>query len=301
MQKMSLALRISPLRYLSIIGTLLAAVLLSGCGATKLGYNNAASLSYWYLDGYFDFDAAQTTRVKKDLETVHAWHRKNELPLWTQQIATLKAGALQNTDADTFCKLGTSLQQSFVNTLDQMVPTLAAIAPQLSETQLQHIQQQYDKKHTEWREKYVDGVASKRLENRVERTVERAEMFYDRLRKDQVDLIRRTLEMSSYDPQAMYREKLRQQQDIVQTLRQLRAAPPNTSAAQATLRALMQRSISPPEPGYRQALDRVTREGCAMMAALHNTMDASQRKALQSSLQNYEDDFRSLQTGQTTP
>jgi hypothetical protein len=293
MQKMSRALQISLSRYLPIIGTLLVAALLSGCGATRLGYNNATSLSYWYLDGYFDFDATQTTRVKKDLDTVHAWHRKNELPLWTQQIAAFKSGALQDANADTFCKLGNTFQQSFVSTLDQMVPTLAAIAPQLSEAQLQHIQQQYDKKHTEWREKYVDGSPAKRMEQRVERTVERAEMFYDTLRKDQVDLIRRQLETSSYDPQAMYREKLRQQQDIVQTLR--------TNPNQASLRALIQRSIYPPDASYRQALDRVTREGCSMMAALHNSMSASQRKTLQTNLQSYEDDFRYLQTGQTTP
>jgi hypothetical protein len=281
------------LRYLPIIGTLLLGALLTGCGATKLAYNNAPSLSYWYLDAYFDFDAAQTQRVRKDLDTVHAWHRKNELPVWTQQISALKARALQDADADTFCKLGTSMQQSFTSMLDQMVPTLTVLAPQLSEAQLQHIGQQYEKKNAEWREKYVDGTASKQLDQRTKRTVERAEKFYGSLRKDQIALLRKELEASSYDPQAMYREKLRQHQDVLQTLR--------NNPTQASLRALLQRSMSPPDASYRQAMDKVTREGCSMMAALHNSMTAAQRKELQTTLQGYEDDFRSLQTGQTTP
>jgi hypothetical protein len=280
-------------RYLPIIGTLLLATLLTGCGATKLAYNNAASLSYWYLDGYFDFDTAQALRVKKDLETLHAWHRKNELPGWTQQWGTLKARALQDADAEIFCTLGAATQQSLFNTLDQMVPTLAAIAPQLSEAQLKHISEQYDKKHTEWRDKYVNGSTAQQLENRVQRTVERIEMFYGKLRKDQVSLVRKQLEASSYDPQAMYLERLRQQQDTLQTLR--------LNPTQASLRALVQRSVYPTEPTYRQTLDRMTREGCSMLAALHNSMSAAQRKELQDTLQGYEDDFRSLQTGQTTP
>lgn len=281
------------MRYLPIIGTLLLGALLTGCGATKLAYNNAPSLSYWYLDAYFDFEAAQAQRVKKDLDSLHNWHRKNELPVWTQQIAAFKARALQEADADTFCKLGTHLQTSFTNTLDQMVPTLAALAPQLSEAQLQHIGQQYEKKNTEWREKYVDGSTAKRLDQRTKRTVERVEMFYGRLSKDQIALIRKELEASSYDPLAMLREKQRQHQDVLQTLR--------SNPTQANLHALLLRSIYGPDASYQQALDRVTREGCSMMAALHNSMTPAQRKELQATLQGYEDDFRALQTGQTTP
>lgn len=301
MQKMLRKL-FSPLRrYLPIIGTLMLATLLAGCGATRLAYNNAPTLSYWYLDAYFDFDSAQKPHVKTDLRNVQAWHRKNELPLWIKEVEELKARASQNADAESFCRLSTVVQQTFTSTLEQMVPTLAALVPQLSDAQLQHISKQYEKKHTEWREKYVDGSTTQRLDHRVQRTVDRVEMFYGKLRKEQVELIRKQFEASAYDPSAMYREKLRQHQDVMQVLRQLRAAPENSAQIHPALRALLHRSIHPADPVYRQTLDRVTHQGCATMALLHNSMNPAQRRKLQDSLQGYADDFRYLYTGQTTP
>ncbi|MCX7224461.1 MAG: hypothetical protein NT071_02345, partial [Burkholderiales bacterium] len=53
-------------RVFRIIGLLLA-LLLSGCSALRLGYSQAPELAYWWLDSYFDFTEAQTTRVRADL------------------------------------------------------------------------------------------------------------------------------------------------------------------------------------------------------------------------------------------
>ena len=50
-----------------IIGVLLAAAVLAACSAVKLAYNNLPELSYWWLDGYLDFDGAQTPRVRDEL------------------------------------------------------------------------------------------------------------------------------------------------------------------------------------------------------------------------------------------
>ena len=50
-----------------IIGALLLASALAACSSVRLAYNNLPTLSYWWLDGYVDFDGAQTPRVREDL------------------------------------------------------------------------------------------------------------------------------------------------------------------------------------------------------------------------------------------
>ena len=49
-------------RRLQIIGVLLLAALLGACSAVRLAYNNLPTVSYWWLDGYVDFDGAQSLR-----------------------------------------------------------------------------------------------------------------------------------------------------------------------------------------------------------------------------------------------
>jgi hypothetical protein len=73
----------------SIIAVLLAASLLvSACGmALRLGYNQGTSLAFRWLDGYAEFDDAQSLRVRAALEEWFAWHRRTQLPDYVELLA----------------------------------------------------------------------------------------------------------------------------------------------------------------------------------------------------------------------
>jgi hypothetical protein len=53
-------------RYLLIIAAVLLPGL-AGCSAIKLAYNQAPDLTYWWLDGYFDFNGQQSPKVRDEL------------------------------------------------------------------------------------------------------------------------------------------------------------------------------------------------------------------------------------------
>ena len=55
-----------------IIGVLVASLVLGGCSAVRLGYNNGPTVIYWWLDSYFDFDSEQSLRMRNDLQAVQA-------------------------------------------------------------------------------------------------------------------------------------------------------------------------------------------------------------------------------------
>jgi hypothetical protein len=280
--------------WMPIIGTLMLLISLTGCGTTRLAYNNAPTLSFWWLDAYFDFDSEQALRLRADLQTVHAWHRKDELPLVAAELANLKARALQSATPEQTCKLAIDVQARVAAPLVRMVPTIAAIAPNLSDQQLLHIEREFDKRNRSWREDYLDGTPDERIDSRLKRTAERTESLYGRMRPEQMKWLRAQIAASDYDPGVQYRETLRRQQDALSVLRQLRVSKAPQPQAQTALQALLERSFDSPDASYRQYMARILQQGCATMAELHNSMGPQQRTKLLETLQSYDDDVRAL-------
>ena len=281
-------------RWLPIIGTLWVLLTLTGCGTTRLAYNNAPTISYWWLDAYFDFDSEQALRVRADLQTAHTWHRREELPLVAAELANLKARALQNATPEQTCKLAADVQARVTTPLERLVPTIAAIAPTLSDAQLLHLEREFDKRNRSWREDYLDGTLEERIDQRLKQAAERTESFYGRLRPEQMKWLRAQMVASDYDANLQYREMLRRQQDAMLVLRQLRASKATQPQAQAALQALLERSLVSPDASYRQYLARILQQGCATVTELHNSMSPQQRAKLLDALQSYDDDVRAL-------
>ena len=280
--------------WMAIISTLLVCGLLGACGTARLAYNNAPMLTYWWLDGYFDFDAEQAARVRADLQTVHQWHRQQELPGISAELADLKARALQNATTEQTCKLADDVKARASATLERLLPTIAAVAPTLSEAQLQQVEQEYEKRNRKWREKYLEGSAEERLQHRVDMLVDRTESFYGGLRAEQRSWLSQQVAKTDYDGQTQYREMLRRQQDALQVLRQLRSSKATLAQSQLALQGVLERTTVSPDLAYRQYLARLLTQGCATMTELHNSMTPQQRGKLLKSLQAYEDDIRIL-------
>ena len=280
--------------WFSIISTVLVCSLLGACGTARLAYNNAPMLTFWWLDGYLDFDSGQALRMRTELQTVHNWHRKDELPLIATELGHLKARALQNANPEQTCKLAADMQARATAALERLVPAIAAIAPTLSEAQLQQVEREYEKRNGKWRADFMEGSIEDRLEHRVDQLVDRIGSFYGSLGKEQRQWLSQQVASSDYDAPTQYREMLRRQQDALQALRQLRSSKATTVQSQQALQAVLERSTVSPDAAYRQYLAKVMAQGCVTMTELHNGMTPQQRGKLLKSLQGYEVDIRLL-------
>ena len=267
---------------------------LSGCNAVRLGYNNAPDLTYWWLDGYFDFDGPQSTRLRNDLHALQDWHRKEELPQLATTLKNLQAAAPQDVTAAQVCQLSQYVEERIQTTLDRAAPTAVALGPTLSSAQLEHLARALDKRNREWREEWMDGSPEERAERRLKKLVERAEGFYGRITEAQRKQLQAQLEASAFDASVQYREVLRRQQDTLQTLRALRNGNATEIHTQAEVRALVARSLQSPDPAFRQYTDRVRSQACEAISAFHNRTSASQRLRLQDTLKGYEGDVLAL-------
>jgi hypothetical protein len=281
-------------RWCAIIGLLVAALALGGCSAVRLGYNNAPSLTYWWLDGYMDFDGSQSLRLRDDLQSLQDWHRKEELPQLADTLKNLQAAAPGNVTPEQVCTLAVYLEARLQTVLDRSATTAVAIAPTLKPPQLDHLARALDKRNVEWREEWLDGTPAQRTERRMKKLLERAESFYGRVSDEQRALLLSQLDSSGFDPALQYREMLRRQQDILQTLRALRAGNAPEIHVQAEVRALVTRSLQSPDVAFKQYTDRIRNQACQSIAAFHNSTSPAQRAKLAQALQGYEADARAL-------
>src|SRR6478672_6628882 len=76
-----------PRKLAQVAGMLLLVVLLAGCSMARLGYNNAETVSYFWLNSYIGFDADQKPWVKKEIAGLVAWHRRTQLQEYAQLLA----------------------------------------------------------------------------------------------------------------------------------------------------------------------------------------------------------------------
>ena len=280
-------------RVFRIIGLLLA-LLLSGCSALRLGYSQAPELAYWWLDSYFDFTEAQTTRVRADLAALQAWHRSNELPIYLSLLDKVQRLTPGNVTPEQLCELYNEFMPRITATADQAEPTLSAVTLLLKPEQLAQLARQLDKRSETWREDWLDGTPGERRARHAKRLVDRAEGLYGRLGAAQRATVREAVAASQYDAEMSYRESQRRHTDTLQTLRLIQSGGLGAERNRLEARGLLDRAVNSPDPIYRNQQNKLRQENCRTFAALHNSTMPSQRSKALETLKGYETDLRAL-------
>jgi hypothetical protein len=286
---------IRPLAFLvPIIGGLLL-VLLTGCSAVKFGYDSAPTITYWWLDSYVDFNSTQTPPVRDSLSELHAWHRPNALPAYADTLRKMQQLVPNDVTPVQLCGLWTEVQTHTQQLAVAAASGISAFTPTLQPEQLHYLALQLDKRNQKWRDEWLDIAPDKLRERRLKLAVERAEMIYDRLEEPQLTILRSSIEKSSLDAQFNYREIQRRQQDILQTLKEHSALDPTRAThVHAEVLALLERLRLSPDPAFHSYQEKTMAEGCATLAALHNSTSPAQRASALRKLRDYEADIRAL-------
>lgn len=275
-----------------IVGVLLP-VLLAGCSALRLTYNNATSLTHWWLDGYVSLSEAQADIVRADLAALHAWHRQQEVPAYADLLHRMQQLADGPVTPELVCTFAQEIRMHWRHLTARTADGLTRTAPTLQEEQLRQLVQKFEQTNRKWREEWLDGTPAELLERRVTRTVNRYEDFYGRLGQEQKNLLRQRLATSGFDARVSWSERLRRQRDMLRVFQEHRGAD-RSAHVKAEMLALVQRSVDSPDPAYRQQFDQLLKEGCETLAAVHNSASAAQRRHLIERLHAYETDLREL-------
>jgi hypothetical protein len=279
-------------RRLGLALALLGALLLGACSTTRLAYNQAHTLLYWWLDGYMDFSAEQSTQARQDIDAFLAWHRSTELPTYARQLQQWQALAEQDISPAQACAQFELVRAAVQRASERGLEPLTRLAQQLSRPQVAHLQRHHDKGNAAFEKKFLRGSPEARLKRRVEQSISRSEMLYGRLSPAQREQVRNGLQQSPWDPQKALHERLRRQSELLQTIQTLQNSPDDT--ALDTSRNHLNRILQTPTAGYNANSQALVQHGCAQFAALHNSTSAEQRANAVRVLKGYEDDLRAL-------
>jgi len=268
--------------------------LLAGCSSVRLGYNNAPQLSWWWLDGYFDFSREQAPQVKQALDGLVDWHRATQLPEHAALLARTQAPILDATTPAQTCRWQAEVREQLEPLLQRALQLSADQVPGLGDAQLRHLEQRYAKRNDEMRSDFLQDDPGERLTKSVQRAVERAERLYGRLDETQRRLVRSGVLDSPFDPALWLKERQRRQVEVLTTLRRLVAERADADQRLAALRVLAARTERSPDPVYRAYQVKLGEYNCDFAARIHNATTPAQRLKARETLKGWEDDLRAL-------
>lgn len=272
-----------------------ACAVLAACSSVRLAYNNVPTFGTWWLNGYLDFDDQQSARLREDLNSLQQWHRSTQLPGMASLLQRGQALAAQpQVQADQVCGLVEDVQRQLADIGTHSEPGAAQLAVSLTPAQLQHLEARYAKSNREFAKDWLEPSPGKVHDKRYDTALDRAEHVYGRLSAEQRALVRQQVDRSSFDAQLLQSERLRRQQDTLQTLQGLAGGQATPAQAERALRGLFARYRQSPRAEFRSYAQRQVDEGCAAVALLHDSTTPAQREHAVKRLQDYERDFRAL-------
>lgn len=277
-----------------IICLLSLAVALGGCSAIKLGYDSLATLGYWWLDGFFDFDDTQGTAVRDDLSRIHAWHRANELPLYGRLLQRLERLAPEDLTPAQVCGLEPDLRARAEALRARVEPALTAHALTLQPEQLDHLERKFQQRNRDYQKEWVRLSPDDLVDKRLQDFADRAEILYGRLGDEQLALLRQQLRTSRFSPAVVLAERRRRQQETLVLLRRFATRKVGIADARTAMHALVEGLMVPRDPAYVAYVDTMRQEACTFSATLHNAMRPSQREHAAKRLRGWQRDLADL-------
>lgn len=285
----------NPLLRATIIAVLWSALaLLGGCSALRLGYGQADTFAFRWLDAYADFDDAQSLRAREAIAAWFSWHRRTQLADYADLLLRIDAEVLADTSAERVCGWWAEVRDRLERALDQVAPAFAEVAPTLEPAQLENIERRYAKSNADFRDDFMQADAARRAREMVKRAAGRAEWLYGDIDRPQQERIARWVADSPYDASLAYDERRRRQQDGLQTLRRLAGGAVQSAAARAEIRAWLHGLDRSPREPYRLYVEGLVQHNCRLAADLHNSTSAAQRQVASKRLRGWAADLRAL-------
>ena len=213
---------------IGVLALLLLAAGLQACSAVKIAYNQAIELSFWQLDGYFDFNDTQKPHVREELAKVHQWHRQTQLPVYIEALQRWQTWLPGEVTEAQACAVFDEVRSKLQVISDRALPGAGSVAATLAPEQLNAMQKKFSKLNAEYRSEFIEGTPAALLEKRYKKAVSRAEMLYGSLEEPQLLVLKSRLTQSTFDPGLSLNERQRRQRDAIQSLSPLIANRPQS-------------------------------------------------------------------------
>ncbi len=263
-----------------------AVLVVAACSATRLVYDNGATLLRWRATSYLDVHAAQAKDLERRIDVFLAWHRTTALPQYAQLAEACAARidrGLGRADLDwAYDTFRAQLEEGLRAASREIAPMLDTLAPE----QIAHLEQRFAEDNALFAEEYLDGDETARRARREERTVTRLEDWFGPLTAAQRAAVQRYSRTSPLTAEWRLGDRRRRQAVLLSIVR--------THSAQRRLAAWAVGWDQGREPAYAAASDAHRAAYYEMLLAIDRTLSAEQRVSVTTRFRQYAQEFRLL-------
>ena len=277
-----------------LLALLILLLTLAACSSTKFGYRFLDDLMRWQINKYLVLEADQSRELNQKLDVFHAWHRKTQLPLYSQfleqQITLLERPAI------TTQQLNNAMQQAMNlmrNSMRQLVPEATTILGGLNDHQVEKLLSNYDEKSAEYQRERIKPDVETRRKDRIKRMRKSLTRWIGTPNSEQEQLINTWANELNAEtgPRLAQRQWFRKQFDT------LLAQRANHRALQGQLNKMMVYPDQQFLPAYQNYQNANRQRTLKLLVAIHSSLTPKQKQQMLQKLRDYQADFTEASKG----
>lgn len=273
-----------------LAGALLVLVMLVGCSALKLSYNNADALARFRLSDYVDLTPAQMEQFKARFAVLHRWHRSQELPAYADLMRKAGGKLALGVHAEDVAWVIANARSRYRRLTARVAADAAPIVASLTSEQLQQIEKKFSDNNRRFVRDYIDGDPRSSRHKRATQLEDYFRDWIGHLSDQQEQRIDRFVDEFGHMQALRLEDRKRTQQEFLALVR----AERDPGRLAPRLAAL----FSNPEAGrsaeFRSAMARYEAEITTLILDMDRMLSPQQRRRAERRALDYAEDFATL-------
>lgn len=262
------------------------ALLLAGCSATELAYNNADTLIRWQAGRYLDLKNAQSAELNARLGDFLAWHRAQALPQYARLAGEAAARLERGASLADMVWSYDAIRQQAREGLRRAGTETGDFLDRLSPAQVENLEQRFAEDNAKFAREFLEGTPEEIRARRLKRLTHTLEDWLGELTDAQRSRIREFNEAAPLTGAMRDAERRRRQAEFLAMLRARQSARQLADWAADWDRGR--------DPAFSRANREFTDGLLAMLADLERSLSPRQRAVAVARLREYARDFQVL-------
>jgi hypothetical protein len=265
-------------------------VLLTGCSATRLLYNQLDWGIVWYLNGFFSLTGEQKDALRDSVERNLQWHRDTQLPQYAELARAMERDIAGPVTVELLTERNDEIVAFWDTFIQQTVPDVVAFFRLLDDDQIDEFLESLEEENSELWDEYAGETAEEKIERRERSAIKGIRRIIGPLDDEQEDLIRSHMgRMTDVSDEWMVGRRLWQEEFV----KLVKSRPPEPEFGER-MASLMLDPNQFDGPEYRLKVERNFEITLEMLVELINEMDDKQRARFSGRLIEYAMDFEWL-------
>ena len=197
----------------------IGALVLAGCSATRVAYDNADTVLRFMAASYLDLDAAQSDDLTPRIARFHQWHRSNELPAYAALLRSASQRAAAGITAEDVAWGLANVRLRYRRFAAKAAEDAAPVLATLAGAQLAALERRFAENNEKYTKEFLSSDDKERRRRQLKRMLARFRDFAGDLTPDQEARIGRFALAHERHVALRFEDRQRWQRDFVAALK----------------------------------------------------------------------------------